>query len=147
MIEHQNRPIREADKCERTEIRQGAETLLLTLAYERLIHKGIARNEAVHTLANLNKNFSPEFFEALVTLDPNAEEGDLRKCRIEQLTPGMIIQSEIHTAEGTLLVARGQAVNAPLLSKLKNFQARRVIAGKVTVSRAITTLSFVKGAS
>jgi CheY-like chemotaxis protein len=147
MIEHQNRPIRDADRCDKAEMRQGAEILRLTLAYERLINNGSTRNEAVHTLANLNKNFSPNFFDALVTLDPNAEEGEIKKCRIEQLLPGMIIQDEIRTPEGTLLVAKGQAVTSPLLSRLKNFHARRVIAGEVIVSMPTTTLSFVKGAS
>jgi len=50
MIEHQNRPVREVDESERTDMRLGAEILRLTLAYERLIHKGLSRTEAVHTL-------------------------------------------------------------------------------------------------
>jgi hypothetical protein len=52
-----------------------------------MIHNGSSRTEAVHSLARLNKNFSPEFIEALVTLDPNAEEREIRKCRIESLRP------------------------------------------------------------
>ncbi|MFZ0797611.1 MAG: HD domain-containing phosphohydrolase, partial [Terriglobales bacterium] len=82
MIEHQNRPVPEMDDPDRSDMRLGAEILRLTLAYERLIHKGTSRTEAVHILAGQNKKFSPEFFDALVTLDPNAEEGEIRKCRI-----------------------------------------------------------------
>jgi len=78
MIEHQNRPIREADESERKDIRLGAEILRLTLAYEKLIHKGASRTEAVHTLTGQNKNFSPQFFDALVELDPNSDEGEIR---------------------------------------------------------------------
>jgi CheY-like chemotaxis protein len=147
MIEHQNRPVREVDNSERTDMRLGAEILRLTLAYEKLIHKGASRTEAVHTLTHQNKNFSPEFFDALVALDPNSEEGEIRQCRIEALTPGMIIQQEIRTGEGALLVSKGQEVTSSLLSKLKNFHARRVITGDVTVSMPTTALAFVKGAS
>ena len=147
MIEHQNRPVRDFDDSTGKDIHLGAEILRLTLAYERLIHKGTSRTEAVHTLALQNKGFSPEFFEALVALDPNAEEGDVRKCRIELLTAGMIIQNEIRTVDGTLLVSKGQEVTQPLILKLKNFHARRMIAGDVTVSLPKTTLAFVKGAS
>jgi len=43
MIEHQNRPVREVDESERTDMRLGAEILRLTLAYERLIHKGLSQ--------------------------------------------------------------------------------------------------------
>jgi len=147
MIEHQNRPIREADESERKDIRLGAEILRLTLAYEKLIHKGASRTEAVHTLTGQNKNFSPQFFDALVELDPNSDEGEIRQCRIEALATGMIIQQDVRTGEGELLVSKGQEVTSPLLSKLKNFHARRVITGDVTVSMPTSTLAFVKGAS
>jgi ActR/RegA family two-component response regulator len=147
MIEHQNRPLREADDSGRKDMRLGAEILRLTLAYEKLIHIGTSRTEAAHSLASQNKNFSPAFFEALVALDPNAEEGEIRQCRIDALMPGMILQQEVRTHEGALLVSKGQEVTAPLLIKLKNFHARRVIPGDVTVSMPTTTLAFVKGAS
>jgi len=146
MIEHQNRPV-SADEAAGEDIGLGAEILRLTLAYERLIQKGTSRTEAVHALALQNKGFSPEFFEALVALDPNAEEGEVRKCRIEVLTVGMIIQGEVRTMDGTLVVSKGQEVSPPLILKLKNLHARRLIGAEVTISTAKTTLSFVKGAS
>jgi len=148
MIEHQNRQLPEAGPgdSQPVDIRQGSEILRLTLAYEKLIHKGVSRTEAVHTLTRQNQNF-PNFFQALVTLDPNAEESEIRKCRTENLVPGMIIQQEIRTPDGVLLVAKGQQVTAPLVLKLKNFHARRAITGDVTVSMPTTTLAFVKGAS
>ncbi len=149
MVKHQNRPVDEFGSGDSgmADMRLGAEILRITLAYEKLIHKGVSRTEAAHTLARQNKNFSTDFFHALVTLDPNAEEGEIRKCRIEDLALGMIIQQEVRTGEGALLVAKGQEVTSPLLSKLRNFHARRVIAGDVTVSMPTTTLAFVKGAS
>jgi len=147
MIEHQNRPVGDADSSTGKDIRMGAEILRLTLTYERLIQKGTSRNEAVHTLAMQNKGFSPEFFEALVALDPNAEESEVRKCRIELLSPGMIVQDEVRTVDGLLLVSKGQEVTAPLILKLKNFHARRMLATEVMVAMPKTTLAFVKGAS
>ena len=80
-------------------------------------------------------------------LDPNSEEGEVRQCRFEELSCGMIIQQEVRTGEGALLVSKGQEITSPLLVKLKNFHARRVIMGDVTVSMPTTTLAFVKGAS
>jgi FixJ family two-component response regulator len=147
MIDHQNRPVRETEASDRSEIRMGAEILRLTLAYEQLIQKGSSRTEAAHRLSSQNKSFSPAFFEALVTLDPNAESGEIRKCRLDQLLPGMIIQEEIRTSDGVLLVAKGQGVTAPLIAKVKNFHTRRVITGDVTVSMPVTTIALGKGAS
>jgi len=147
MIKHQNLPVLDAGGSESPDIRMGAEILRVILAYERLIHKGNSRTEAVHILTRQNSDLSPKFFQALVALDPNAEEGEIRKCRIEELSPGMIIQQEIRTHDGGLLVSKGQEVTPPLLLKLKNFHARRAISGDVTISLPTTTLAFVKGAS
>ena len=149
MIQHQNEqlPAARPDDSRTADIRQAAEMLRLILAYERLIHKGTSRTEAAHLLSRLNAGFSPEFFEALVLLDPNAEEGGVRKCRIQNLVPGMIVQQEIRTADQGLLVSKGQEVTPALLLKLKNFQARRAIGDEVMVSIPTTSLSFVKGAS
>jgi hypothetical protein len=127
-------------------MRRGAGILRLILDYEKLIHKGVSRNEAAHTLALQNKNFSPEFFHALVELDPNAEEGEIRKW-IELLTPGMIVQQEVRTSDGVLLISKGQEATPPLILKLKNFHARHVITGDVTVSMPTSTVAFAKGAS
>jgi response regulator RpfG family c-di-GMP phosphodiesterase len=149
MIERQNQllPERGPDDLETADMRRGAGILRLILAYERLIHKGVSRTEAAHTLSLQNKNFSPEFFQALVALDPNAEQGEIRKCRIELLSPGMIVQQEVRTNEGVLLISKGQEVTPPLIVKLKNFHARHLIDGDVTVSISTTTLVSVKGAS
>lgn len=146
MIEHQDRPVRKEDNQE-TEVRTGAEILRLVLAYERMIHKGTSRTEAAHLLARQNANFSPKFFDALVTLDPNADEGVTRKCSIEDLAPGMIMQEEVRTTDGGLLVSKGQEVTPTVIFKLKNVHARRAIAGIFNVSMPTSTLTFVKGAS
>jgi hypothetical protein len=147
MIEHQNRPVSPAEKAEGGEMKTGAEILRLILEYEQLIHRGMSRTESAHQLSVRNRNFSPKFFEALVTLDPNAEESEIRKCRIDELTPGMILQEEVRSTTGGLLVSRGQEITPTVIFKLRNFRSRGAIAGEVTVSMPKTTLSFVKGAS
>lgn len=59
----------------------------------------------------------------------------------------MIVQQEVRTNEGVLLISKGQEVTPPLIVKLKNFHARHLIDGDVTVSISTTTLVSVKGAS
>ncbi len=149
MIEHQNQSVAvdASSDPEMADMRLGAEILRLTLAYEKLIHQGASRTEAAYTLARQHRNFSPQFFQALVELDPNAEENEIHKCRIEQLSPGMIIQHEVRTYDGTLLVSRGQEVSSALMLKLKNFHAKGAITGDVMVSVPRTTPVFAKGAS
>lgn len=147
MIEQQNRREPGGDDSKVPDLRLGAEILRLVLAYERLIHNGASRNEAAHTLALQNKNFSPAFFQTLVTLDPNAEEGETRKYQVEDLAPGMLIQEEIHTLAGTLVVSKGQEVTPAVILKLKNLLARGTMRNNICASTPKSTLAFVKSAS
>ncbi len=147
MVQHQNRPSPPAGDNEVADIRLGAEILRLVLAYEQAIHKGSSRTEAAHLLARQNTNFSPQFFQALVTLDPNAEEGEARKCRIGELAPGMILQEELRSTEGSLLASKGQEVTSAVIFKLKNLHARGTIAGELMISTPKSSLAFSKGAS
>jgi len=147
MIEHQNGPIPSEGGPEKTDIRRGAEILRLILAYEDSIHKGSSRNETVHRLARLNPKFSPEFFNALVALDPHAEDEETRNCRIDELAPGMIIQQEIRAVDGTLMISKGQEVTSTVIFKRKNLQARRAISDNITVSVPTMKLSSAATAS
>jgi CheY-like chemotaxis protein len=147
MIEQQSRPDSETNDSQPPDMRTGAKILRLILEYEKLIHKGSSRSEAAHLLSRQNTGFNPQFFQALVTLDPNADEGDMRSCRIDDLSPGMIIQQEVHNVDGTLLVSKGHEVTPAVIVRLKNFHARRAIPATVTVSMPKSTLAFVKGAS
>ncbi len=147
MIEQQNRATTEAEDSQPPDMRTGAKILQLILDYEKLIHGGNSRAEAAHVLARRNAGFNPEFFQALVTLDPNADEGDVRSCRIDDLSPGMIIQQEVRSVDGELLVSKGHAVTSAVIVRLKNFHAQQAIPATVTVSMPESTLAFVKGAS
>ena len=147
MIRHQNRAVSQSENTELPDIRKGAEVLRLVLEYEQATHQGASRTEAAHTLARQNSEMGPEFFAALVALDPNAEEGQVKRCSIDELYAGMIIQQDVQTNGGSLLVSTGQEVTPTVISKLKNFHARGSIDGYVKVSSPKSTLSFVKAAS
>ena len=148
MIKHQNHAVEPGEPgADAGEMKQGAEILRLILEYEQLIHRGTSRTESAHHLAMRNRNFSPKFFEALVTLDPNAEDSEIRKCRIDELTEGMIVQEEVRSTTGGLLVSRGQQITPTVIFKLKNLHSRQAIGGEVTVSMPKSTLAFVKAAS
>lgn len=146
MIEHQNGPIPAEGGPEMADIRRGAEILRLILAYEGFIHRGFSRTETMHRLARLNPKLSPEFFNALVALDPHAEDEEAKVCHIEELTPGMIIQQEVRAVDGTLIISKGQEVTSTVIFKLKNLQARRAIPGTLGVSLPTGKLSSATSA-
>ncbi|HKU25145.1 MAG TPA: HD domain-containing phosphohydrolase [Candidatus Sulfotelmatobacter sp.] len=133
MVEHQNGPPPDGGN-ETADIRRGAEILRTVLTYESFIHQGFSRTEAMHRLSRLNPKPGRELFEALVALDPQAEEQETRGCRIEELAPGMIIQQEIRGVDGTLIISKGQEITPTVIFRLKNLHARRAIPGRITVS-------------
>jgi hypothetical protein len=61
MIDHQDRSVPDEGSSSMPDMRLGAKILRLTLAYERLIHTGVPRSEAAHTIARQNRDFSPVF--------------------------------------------------------------------------------------
>jgi response regulator RpfG family c-di-GMP phosphodiesterase len=137
MIKHQTQaPSSDGDVKDpkRTDMRTGAEILRLTLDFEKLISQGSSRTEAAHRLARQYKHFSPRVFQALVEIDPNAEEKQVRQCWVDELSLGMIVQQDIRTFTGLLVVSKGQEVTHPLILKLKNFCEKKAITGDVTVS-------------
>jgi len=137
MIKHQAQtPPLEGDISDpqRADMRTGAEILRLALDFEKFISQGMSRTEAAHRLSQIYKQFSERAFVALVELDPNAEESEVRKCRIKELSPGMIVQQDIRTFSGLLIVSKGQEVTLPLILKLKNFSAKKAITEDVVVS-------------
>lgn len=146
MVEHQNQPAASGTEAEMTDVERGAEILRLVLAYEAAIHKGKSRTEAAHLLARQNPKTSQEFFNALVTLDPNAEDAEIKPCAIEDLAPGMTIQQEVHSVGGGLVISKGQEVTLTVIFKLKNLLSRRAIPGVVRVSVA-TPAHSMKAAS
>jgi len=53
---------------------------------------------------------------------------------VNELAPGMIVQQDVRTFSGLLVVSKGQEVTLPLILKLKNFLEKKAITGDVTVS-------------
>ncbi len=147
MIQHQHRPVPKQDDPERAELRRGAEILRLVLAYEDAIHKGKSRHEAAHQLARLNPSVSSRFFEALVSLDPAAEEHAVRSCRIDELQSGLIIQQEVRTDDGLLVISKGQEVTPTVIFRLKNLQASFAIPSSLLVSAPNASISTAKAPS
>ena len=54
-------------------------------------------------------------------IEPDAAKMELRKVSASKLTTGMILQQEIRTHSGMLVVPEGQAITQALLIKLDNY--------------------------
>jgi FixJ family two-component response regulator len=111
-------------------MRQGAAILRLAIAFDNMKIQGLSDREAIVELQRSNK-FEQRLVDILGTIEPVSCDMVTRAIDIMDLKAGMILQEEIRTKTGLLLVGKGQEVTYPLLVRLKNFQQRRTIADKV----------------
>lgn len=148
MIAHQNQPATvEGDIADRdrADMRLGAEILSVTLAFDELLRQGFSRTEAAHRLLRQRNHLDRRIFDALVELEPEPHQKQTRACTIAELSNGMILEQEVETDTGLLIVAKGQEVTQALILKLKNFYEKNAVDGVVTVSLPNSS-SFSKAA-
>jgi response regulator RpfG family c-di-GMP phosphodiesterase len=138
MIAHQNDSASAAgDRANvaTADMRLGANLLRATLAFDELVRKGRSQNEAARLLAREHPNFDPRIFESLVEAGDDKNKLILRSCDIDELLPFvMVLEEELRTKSGLLLVAKGQEVTPTLIVKLKNFLEKGSIGRKVMIS-------------
>ncbi len=139
MIAHQNRPAAvDTDLLNRdmADMRLGAEILRVVLTFDELVRTGNSRTEAANKVARQNRDLDPRIFHALVELQPESDKREVRSCSTEDLSIGMILEQDVRTSGGLLLVAKGQEITFPLILKLKNFHEKGAAPDTVTVSVA-----------
>jgi CheY-like chemotaxis protein len=99
----------------------GAKILKLAVAFDSLRMRGLSNEEAIRRLRNRPSEFESELVEALAGMKFEGGRTELRKISASKLTTGMILEQEIRTKAGMLVVAKGQEVTHALLIKLDNF--------------------------
>lgn len=137
MIAHQNQPLPGDDVMidrETADLRLGAELLRVSLTFDDLLRKGLSRTESAHKLSRQYKDLDSRVFTALVELDPEIHGRQVRSCSIEQLTTGMVLDQEVRTKDGMLIVAKGQEVTLAVIAKLKNFSKKGTVPETIAVT-------------
>jgi response regulator RpfG family c-di-GMP phosphodiesterase len=109
---------------------RGAKILKLSVTLESVRVKCPTHEDAIARIPTLSGEFGQDLLEALKTLKPEAAQMQLRKVTIAKLSPGMILQEEIKTRSGLLVVNKGQEVTRALLARLSNFAESGMIANE-----------------
>jgi response regulator RpfG family c-di-GMP phosphodiesterase len=137
MIAHQNQPttidgnINDPELAER---RLGAELLAVTLAFDTRVRQGSSRTEAAYALGRRFHDLDSRVLPALVEVEPEEREKELRTCRIEEIAPGAVIARDMRTEAGLLVIARNQEVTSSVILKLKNYYEKGLIGGDILAS-------------
>lgn len=138
MIAHQNdsAPVGgDSAKLATADMRLGSNLLQATLAFDELVSKGLSQAEAASRLSREHTSFDSRIFEALAQLDGEKKGTEVRSCDVDELIPyDMVLEEELRTKTGMLLVSKGQDITPTLILKLKNFLEKGAIGRKVAIS-------------
>jgi CheY-like chemotaxis protein len=115
------------------EIVLGARILRLAVAFDSLKMKGLTEEDALRRLRVRQDEFGAELVAALSDIKSESASMQLRKLSITRLTTGMILQQEIRTRSGTLMVPKGHEITPALLIKLENFSRAGSIDAEIMV--------------
>jgi len=122
-------------KVATADMRLGSNLLQATLAFDELVSKGLSQAEAASRLSREHTSFDPRIFEALAQLDGEKKGTEVRSCDVDELIPyDMVLEEELRTKTGMLLVSKGQDITPTLILKLKNFLEKGAIGRKVAIS-------------
>lgn len=132
MVGQQQEGADSAEPAPPESIRVGADILRLAIAFDNLKILGRNDRDALEELQK-SKRFEARLTKALESLPPESVEMETLAIEVADLEPGMILQEEIRTHNGLLLVGKGQEVTFPLLVRLRNFHQLRTINPKLLV--------------
>jgi len=111
----------------------GAQLLKICLAFDESLSRGLSADAALRALRTKPNEYSRRLVAALADLKFDSMSYQPLTIPVTRLETGMIIDQEVRTRTGLLLVGRGQETTYPMVVRLKNFQQNGAIPDSVRV--------------
>jgi FixJ family two-component response regulator len=136
MIANQGPPESQMGASDETSesVRQGADILRAALHFDEQFQRGVGTIAAITAVRTRYPQLEPTIFQALNAVSAELGESTIRSCPVAELSTGMVLNEEVRTQNGLLIVAKGQEVTFPLIVKLKNFLEKNAICGQISVA-------------
>jgi response regulator RpfG family c-di-GMP phosphodiesterase len=109
------------DSRKGSDIPVGARLLKVALDFDVLETRGVSKIEATKTLKQRQGWYDPEVLAALESVLGIATKVEFRLIRLGQLEVGMVLEEDLHSEPGLVLIARGQKVSLAILERLRQF--------------------------
>ncbi|MBI1247476.1 response regulator [bacterium] len=119
------------DEVSEAAIPIGARILKLLIDFDALLQSGVEENRAAAILSGRSGHYDPEILEEL-----NAIVGVdfvIREIPVTDLEDGMLLESNLCTMEGEVLLAKGRYVSAVIVERLHDFMRTRAVRKTVQV--------------
>jgi len=109
------------NSCREEEIPLGARILKVCLDFDAFIGAGLSRGRALEQLYQRSGWYDPRVLKALEAVLGGEAKYEIRSLRLREIKEKMILTEDIRNTKGMLLLAKGQEITRPLLTRLINF--------------------------
>jgi response regulator RpfG family c-di-GMP phosphodiesterase len=100
--------------------RQGAQMLHLALELDRRIYRGATSSSALAELRLLG-GFDGRMLQALKSYSPTRAEFEVRRLPIRELSAGMVLERDVLSNGGNLILKEGTILTETWIERLENF--------------------------
>lgn len=117
------------------QLKVAAEILRVAIAFDDFMSNGV-RDSVARARLKADSRIHAIVLESLGCLQHDAGDTEVRTLSVSELAIGMVLQEDVRTDTGLLIVVRGQEITAPLIVCLSNFQKQKAISDKILVKCA-----------
>ncbi|HZR32053.1 MAG TPA: HD domain-containing phosphohydrolase [Terriglobales bacterium] len=111
--------------------RLGAQALKIGLAFDQLLSQGVGHHEAIDQLLKNPSEYDRAIVSLLSDLHIAASTMELHQVKLADLRIGMVLDEDLRSSYGLLLVGKGQEVTAALVARIRSFLAKGTLSGEV----------------
>lgn len=111
----------------------GAQILKVCVRFESMVRSGLGHVAAIRTLLDSPVEYDPAITSALSQLPAEVLPCDSQDVPVEKLLCFMVLDEDLRTREGTLLVAKGVEITETLNTRIQNFYSRGSLRGSIRV--------------
>jgi CheY-like chemotaxis protein len=123
IIGYQMTPVAELRDLSISEtVKLGAQMLMVAMQLDEIVSRGALPESAIRFMSDRPRIYEPKLVVAIETVGAGAVEMESRAVYLRDLRSGMLINQDLRTASGLLLIAKGQLVSEPVITRLLNFR-------------------------
>jgi len=114
-------------------VQRGARLLKLAIRVENRVSRGVRLGEALEAMSTAANAEDRSFLDALRAESADSERLERRALRVRELQPHMILDEDVKTRDGTLVLQEGHELSPTLIERLRQFAASRGLAEPIKV--------------
>lgn len=102
----------------------GAQLLKIALDFDQRRRRGVSQHQAIAEMLQRPDLYERRLVLPLQTLESTAPQTVVRVLRVRDLCPGMVLEEDIRTVTGSLVLAKGHEVSFALIERLRSYGQR-----------------------